>query len=306
MAPTQAAAQCGPPVLVKWGVSLLFLVHLAAILSAVTSASSAKFPAPYLAVKANEPFRPYLQTLFQTNAYRFFAPDPGSTPLLWFRLQYQDGSARWVEVPSRQDAPLPMAYQRFLSVPALGVHIVSDARQADQSILSAMSEVCVASYVRFVSKNYANTSPGEGAGLVQEVKVYHLSHMYLIPEQLRMGWQPTDLRLYHPTYLGAYTTEGTRTDGKAVLTDYMSNFVAYILAEDVQPLTAGANNENGTSGFEKLHLPQPIHQLVMRFPELLQPADANLVQRIIAAVESQDNAAIKAKLMPEIDYPTKW
>ena len=50
--------------------------------------------------RINKPFRPYLDFLFLSSAYQFFAPDPGPTSLIWFRVRYEDGTVRWKEWPT--------------------------------------------------------------------------------------------------------------------------------------------------------------------------------------------------------------
>src|SRR5262245_11840191 len=109
-------------------VSLLILVHFLAILTAVTSASSGPFAAPALAVLANRPFQPYLQLTFLANAYRFYAPDPGAPSVLWFRIQYDDRSVRWLELPRRADFVWRIPYERYKSLTnLLSQHVTPDA-----------------------------------------------------------------------------------------------------------------------------------------------------------------------------------
>src|SRR5947209_20506488 len=117
-----------PPRLVVRGlVSVLLVVHLFAILTAVTSFSTFNFPANRLAVWANQPFRPYLQATFLNNAYRFFAPNPGTPTVLWLRLQYCDRTIRWVEVPGTCESWVRVAYQRRLNFTVLlGQHLAPD------------------------------------------------------------------------------------------------------------------------------------------------------------------------------------
>jgi hypothetical protein len=55
--------------------------------------------------------------LYLTNAYHFYSPDPGSPSLLWFSVQYEDGSRRWIRIPERQTSPIGMHYQRMLALP---------------------------------------------------------------------------------------------------------------------------------------------------------------------------------------------
>jgi len=294
MVQSQPALPKGPRTWVKCVVSVLVVLHLGAILTAVTSASGGRFNAPYLAVKANEPCRPYLQTVFLSNAYRFFAPNPGPATLTWFRLSYQDGSVRWVELPRREDFG-SMAYQRHLSLPALGTQTMPDPKQPEHQVLTPSAHVCLASYVRFLAKQHAHGT----ANPVVEVKAFNVSHTSLLPGHVRMGWEALDLRLYQPTFLGRYGADGVRSDDRPVSPGPMSLFVADILAEDVIPFL-------GAVTLDDLRLPGPVHRVVTRFPELLTAAEQPMRERLKVAVESQDTSDVRKGLIPGLDYPLEW
>jgi hypothetical protein len=62
-------------------------------------------------------YRPYLSFLYLTNAYHFYSPNPGPPTLLWFAVQYSDGSYVWVKLPNRENSPIGMHYQRMLALP---------------------------------------------------------------------------------------------------------------------------------------------------------------------------------------------
>lgn len=86
-----------------WGrvaCSLVILFHFGGITVAVTSPDN-NWVAQQLWYYV---YRPYLQFMYLNNAYHFYAPEPGPTPLLWFCIEYeedQDGrNLRWVKVPS--------------------------------------------------------------------------------------------------------------------------------------------------------------------------------------------------------------
>jgi hypothetical protein len=95
--------------------SVLIVFHFGSILTAVTSVP----PQPWLSLMAwTYVYRPYLEFMYLNNAYHFYSPDPGPATLAWFRLQYEDGSARWIKIPNRQDYPDPLCvnYQRRLAL----------------------------------------------------------------------------------------------------------------------------------------------------------------------------------------------
>lgn len=91
-------------------VSVLILFHFIGILSAITNVD----PEPWLSAQLwTYVYRPYLQFIYMNNAYHYYAPDPGPSSLLWFRVEYtapdaKPGSepptvARWIQVTSLTD-----------------------------------------------------------------------------------------------------------------------------------------------------------------------------------------------------------
>lgn len=115
-----------PQVWRRVGVSLLVLLHFTAILHAVLSAPPA---VPWL-VQQNWQwfFRPYLEFVFLNNAYQFYAPDPGPSGFMWYRVEYerpnQEKRYRWVKFPEMKDNGQPnyllaLNYQRRVAMTEL-------------------------------------------------------------------------------------------------------------------------------------------------------------------------------------------
>ena len=101
-------------------VSLLVLAHFAGICSAFLSVppSGDREPA-WVAQRGWSILQPYLQFVYLINAYRFYSPEPGPPSMLWFHLEYADGSTRSVRVPNRETDkydPLNQEYTRRLSI----------------------------------------------------------------------------------------------------------------------------------------------------------------------------------------------
>jgi hypothetical protein len=98
-------------------VSVLIVVHFGGMLTATTSVDPPGGMAPWLSTQVWLHFyRPYLTFMYLANAYHFYSPNPGPATLLWFRIQYEDGSHRWRHVPDRDDSPHGMHYQRMLAL----------------------------------------------------------------------------------------------------------------------------------------------------------------------------------------------
>jgi hypothetical protein len=103
-------------------ISLYVLYHFGGILTAVMSAP----PQPWIFQQLwARLYRPYLQFMYLNNAYHFYAPEPGPSCFLWFRVEYQNdaGDTRysWDEYPKIKDDgtpdyPFSVLYQRRLAM----------------------------------------------------------------------------------------------------------------------------------------------------------------------------------------------
>jgi hypothetical protein len=250
--------------------SLLILLHFLAILTAVTSAPSQGFPAPALARYANRFFQPYLQGTFLANSYRFYAPNPGTPSILWFRIQYQDRTVRWLEMPRRDDFVFRMAYERYKSLANLLSQHVAPGPTGRLEI-SELGQIGLASYVRHVTRTLERIG-AEGFALpVREIGLYSVQHAPREPAQIRAGWEPDDLRTYRAVFLGAYNAQGKRTDEyrPAMVEQPMAFVVAGILVIDVLPSLKNDPASGPLSHLERLSLPGAVRRLIIRFPELL-------------------------------------
>lgn len=110
--------------------SILFTLHFAGICSAALSAP----PAPWIVQQAwMRLFRPYLEFAYLNNAYHFYAPEPGPSSYLWFRIIYADAEGKneegeWLKIPELDEKtgrirhPVALDYQRFLSLTEAVMH----------------------------------------------------------------------------------------------------------------------------------------------------------------------------------------
>jgi hypothetical protein len=106
-----------PPAGRRVAASLLILLHFGGIFTAVTSVAPPSGDAPWLVNQVWSRFyRYYLQFMYLNNAYHFYSPEPGPPTLLWFHVDYADGSQRWVRIPEREQFHTRQQYQRRLAM----------------------------------------------------------------------------------------------------------------------------------------------------------------------------------------------
>lgn len=119
-----AALTLASPCVRRLALSLVFVLHFCGICNAALAAP----PAPWLIQQSwVRVFRPYLEFMYLNNAYHFYAPEPGPTSYLWFRLIYVDENddskeyGWWYKTPQVDDRgrlnhTAALEYQRMLSL----------------------------------------------------------------------------------------------------------------------------------------------------------------------------------------------
>lgn len=214
-------------------VSVLILVHFGGILTAVASVP----PQPWLSSFLWSYFyRPYLEFMYLNNAYHFYSPDPGPPTLLWAYLNYDDGTARWVKLPNREDFPLKLCYQRRLSltesinqlslpqmIPWVRAQEIQRARimAGNVSGIAFHNELDVSmqyrppvQFSRIMLKTYARhlarstpheTDPGRQ---VTSVKLYRVVHRIFMPLDIQEKRDPLEPSSYLPYYQGEFDPDG--------------------------------------------------------------------------------------------------
>ena len=234
-----ARGQVAGVVAAKAGLSLLILLHFGGVATAILSTAPANAQPSWLANKAWMWYRGYLEFAYLTNAYKFYSPDPGPAFLLWFRVEYADGSARWIKLPNREEhAPDPLAqeFTRRLSIVSLGVaqwendsptHEQRERRHArgllDIPIHPYMpidiqfqvpTEPCrryLKEYARHVAQHYP--SEHKPALAITGIKIYRVTHTMLSPQQLADPHvTPTDEWTFLPYFQGEFTRDGVLKD----------------------------------------------------------------------------------------------
>lgn len=268
-----------PPPIIRLLVSVLVVGHFFGILVAVTSYSSPNFPAPQLAVQASERLQPYLQATFLNNAYRFFAPNPGTPAVFWFRMQFDDRSVRWVELPGHPNAVIRAPYQRRLNLSVqLAQYLSPKPSSEGKQCLAPLGEILLQSCVRHVA---ASQSLG-----VRNIGVYCVLHRILVPEEVRAGWPPTDLRTYQPLFVGAYNSRGDRVDEfkPAAMQQSIAHVVTGIVALDALPRLRDRPAAEWDDVLVDLGLPEPVRVFLRQHPELLEHNSADPIRKRIDAI----------------------
>jgi hypothetical protein len=103
-------------------ISAMILLHFGGIATAALSPP----PSAWIVTQIyGRVFRPYLEFMYLTNAYHYYAPDPGPSSYLWCRLEYKNAAGqhhwRWVKAPKVDEHglhhyPSGLAYQRRIAM----------------------------------------------------------------------------------------------------------------------------------------------------------------------------------------------
>ena len=103
-------------------ISIIIVLHFIGIVTAVLASVHRPRAIQQLFDRI---YRPYLQFFYITNAYHFYAPDPGPANYMWFRILYvdDDGTERgeWLKVPDldeqgRHSSPTSLTYVRKMCI----------------------------------------------------------------------------------------------------------------------------------------------------------------------------------------------
>lgn len=222
---------------------VLVLLHFVGIASAIMAVPPRDREPSWLSRQLFMAYQPYLQFLYLNNAYRFYSPEPGPPTLLWFHIEYADGSSRWLKLPSRAEHakdPLGQEFTRRLSIGesvsqmSMMVQTPDLVKQkrihagtlyeiplhpmrgidAQYALPNEGSRRLLGEYARYVAQH---TPSQKDPNLeVRGVKIYRVIHWMLAPNELAdegPGRQePTDDWTYLPYYQGDYDRDGRLKD----------------------------------------------------------------------------------------------
>lgn len=159
------------PVWARRLVSAALLFHLAALLVGAFAA-----PPSSLLERALHPFfAPYFQVVDQGYAYRYYAPEPGPTPVATATIRYPDGRPEeTVRLPDRGAWPR-LRYQRQL---ALANHLMVDF----QTARAVTGDGGLSRWARSYARHLARTRPG-----CATITLFAQEHLIPDPERVRQA-----------------------------------------------------------------------------------------------------------------------
>ena len=241
--------------------SLWLVGHFCAVLSAVVAVPLPGQPAPELAAWLNRLARPYLDKLFLSATFRFYAPNPAPSKLLWCRLERTDAAAEWIEVPRLGKWEARTGYLRCLAMTGfLDSQLGPDPSDPTRLNLTPGGQICIRSIARHVARQYDRAD-----NRVVALDLYSVQHRLLEPGQIIAGWRPRDLRLYRACQLGRFSPEGelvSADEGERGFPHAVeSSRVAARMLRDL------AANRGGLAGSEQSY-PLPLGELLKTAPAL--------------------------------------
>jgi len=239
-----------PRVVRRVALTVLVLVHFGGILSAVGSPPPPSGQRSWLDNQLWVAFyRPYLNFMYLNNAYHFYSPDPGPPILVWFRIEYEGGKSRWVEVPSFGTDRSKLSFQRRLALGESTNQLVVGspwdfeerwARRIEAGLNyegrgaipplndpqagryfeyrepSAYSKRILESYARYVLSHYPYVDD-QGAEHPEvkprTVKIYRVLHAIANTQNIASGFNPYNPVTYFPYYQGKFDPAGRLLDG---------------------------------------------------------------------------------------------
>jgi hypothetical protein len=157
------------PIEARRVVSAVIAFHAAAVLAGVLAGS----PSSPLEKSVADVFAAYYEAFDQGYGYRYYAPEPGPTPIVTATVRYADGRPDvTVRLPERGVLPR-LRYQRQL---ALANHLVAQFEESRQGA----SDAPVVPYARSYARHVARTHPGSSS-----VALYTQLHLIPHPQAVR-------------------------------------------------------------------------------------------------------------------------
>jgi len=246
--------------------------HFCGILSAVLSVPPPGGNSPWLISQAwTFVYRPYLQFIYQNNAYHFYSPEPGPPSFLWLQITYTDGGKRWFRLPDTETSPTPMHFQRMLSIGESASQVLQRDPGAyrSEAALQKMAQLLglerlprgtiapltwrepmpnakhyMCSYVRSLINRFPHPDNNSGA-TVLESHLWRVVQTIIQPGDLAYEQRrdPTERRFYVTTYQGEYDEKGNLRDPNDPLLYWMIQAYDREMIEQLVQQAAERENE---------------------------------------------------------------
>jgi hypothetical protein len=283
--PPPQAACGGPSRTIKLIISLVILFHCSAILFNVLAGGG-----PFVMREVAGYYRPYLVFFWLTNGYRFYAPDPGPTDVVWYHVHFEDGTVAWKVVPRREDYYLRMPFQRHMSISMLammttrwvetpatedaaaGASIMARSRGTPREVLSPAGEVYFRSYARFVARALPS-SPVSGSPIAA-IDIFRVHYGIRTPSQVRMHYDMYDPRLLDISQVGTYAPDGAVvSDQHGFLPRVADDFFIELVQNEIVPLLERneqlptAQRRGVSDILKEQGIPYPLILPILRLPE---------------------------------------
>jgi len=188
----------------RWLVSLLLVSHLTAVFIAPFSFETVMdsgIGSP-LVLRVSEWFRPYTQAAYLHHGYAFFAPDPGPSHLLRYRLHFSGSpDQRTGQLPDR-DAHWPrLLYHRHFML-SEQLHGTFEPPQPpsrelfDRELFPLIERIWKARRHVYEAQWESYRRHLQATHDAERVEMERVEHRLIFPNELRNGKRITDADLY--------------------------------------------------------------------------------------------------------------
>ncbi len=167
----------GWPVEARWVVSIVIALHATAVLAGALAGP----PSSALERSIADRFAGYYEVFDLGYGYRYYAPEPGPTPVVTATIRYADGRPEaTLRLPSRGVWPR-LRYQRQLALANSLFMQTEEARQASV-------EGSLIPYARSYARHLARSHPGSTS-----ITLFSQLHLIPHPEAVRNAGKTVDL-----------------------------------------------------------------------------------------------------------------
>ena len=183
-------------------------------------------------------------------------------------------------------------------MPRTAVETVPVGEAPDDVMLTPMSRICLASYVRGLVRSHVVDSANGLPVLTEDVEVYRVDQRCMRPFEAREGWRFTDLRLREATYLGTCFVNGMTRDGPRGQPVPMHDLAARVVQESVGSSLQPSGSDPSSFVLAESMLPLPIVALLQEHPELATSDARHLSEHVRTAIEGPLSDEESAEPLP--------